>query len=266
MKFNLLGSGGVFAPPRAGCKCNVCEEARKKGIPHARTGSSLYNYDAKLLFDTPEEIRIQLNREMIFDVKHVILTHWHPDHTMGLRVLEHLNLYETPIHVYMSKHQKETFQKLSCGSFLDYYEKNNIIQVHDFSEEMDFGAVKVKPYYIEKTQGYYFLITDGKKQAIYAPCEYHGLKVHDSIKDVDVFIPHHLYYQNNSISEIDYSSEEDSFEKMLEDAKQMNAKRIIVTHIEEIFGMNHHQLNKISKKKFQNYNLEFGYDGMHINL
>lgn len=268
MKFNMLGSGGVFAPPRAGCKCRVCEEAREKGIPYARTGCSLYNYDAKLLFDTPEEIRMQLNRERIFDCRHVILTHWHPDHTMGLRFLEHLNQKETtePINLYMAKHQQETFKKLSCGGFLDFYEKNNIIKVHEFEEEMDFGAVKVIPYYIEKTKGYYFLITDGNKKLVYAPCEYHELRVDESIQDVDVFIPHQLYYEDKSISKVDYSQEEDSFEKMLEDARQMNAKRIIVTHIEEIFGMNHDELNRMTKEKFPDFNLEFGYDGREINI
>ncbi len=74
-----------------------------------------------MLFDTGEDIRWQLNREKIEKVEHVILTHWHPDHTHGLRILENMNRdFENkqprgkPINVYISDFQKSIFTKLSC--------------------------------------------------------------------------------------------------------------------------------------------------------
>ena len=109
MKLRLLGSGGVIPPPKPGCDCDVCSEARRKGIPYSRTGPSLFIEDINLLLDTPEDIRNQLNREGIKRIDHVILTHWHPDHTLGLRIFEQLNWdFEhgkagKPIDVYMSR-------------------------------------------------------------------------------------------------------------------------------------------------------------------
>jgi hypothetical protein len=35
-------SGGAQPPPRPGCDCGVCAEARHKGIPYSRTGPALY--------------------------------------------------------------------------------------------------------------------------------------------------------------------------------------------------------------------------------
>ncbi|MFH0978022.1 MAG: hypothetical protein V1837_01840 [Candidatus Woesearchaeota archaeon] len=57
MKIILLGTAGVVPIPRLGCSCEICLEARKKGIPYSRTGTSLFVEDIDLLFDTPEEIR-----------------------------------------------------------------------------------------------------------------------------------------------------------------------------------------------------------------
>ncbi len=126
MKFNLLGSGGVFAPPRPCCFCTTCIQARELGKPYYKTGCCLYNYDVNLLFDAPEEIRYQLNAEKIQKIDRIILMHWHPDHTFGLRVIEQLNRDLTggtkkPIDVYISKNQLDMFKKFLCRSFLDYY-------------------------------------------------------------------------------------------------------------------------------------------------
>lgn len=79
MKLLILGSGGCQPPPRPGCMCRVCKEARDKGIPYYRTGPSLYLPEQNILFDIPEDLREQLNREKIGYVKHVFISHWHPD-------------------------------------------------------------------------------------------------------------------------------------------------------------------------------------------
>lgn len=275
----MLGSGGVVPPPRPSCNCKVCHKARKKSIPNYRTGTSLYNYNAKLLFDLPEEIREQLNREEIDEVRNVIITHWHPDHTLGLRVLEQLNFdfvnmkpIAEPINVYISQFQLDLLNKFSCGGFLEFYEKQRkIIKVKIFKEHdiLDFKSVKVEPILINHTKGFYFIISDNKnKKLVYAPCEYKNLEVHPKCKNTNVFIAHHLYFEDKSIGKLNivWSAEEDSFEQMLEHSKAMNAKKIIITHIEEIFGLNHEELNKICKKKYPDYNIEFGYDGMIIEL
>ena len=276
MRFNLLGSGGVAPPPRACCNCKVCVEAREKGIPFARTGPSLYVYDANLLFDTPDEIGIQLNRENIDKVENIILTHWHPDHTQGLRVMEQINFdhingipKNKPINVFIAPKQLEIMKRYGSGNILSYLESKNIIKILpiEHGHPIELGNIKVLPLFIPKTEGYYFMIVEGKSKVVYAPCEYHEFKLYEEVKNIDVFIPHHLYFEDKTIGTgADYSDTEDSFEIMLEHSREMNAKRIIVTHIEEAFKLSHTDLNDLCKTKFRDYHLEFGYDGQIVDI
>jgi phosphoribosyl 1,2-cyclic phosphate phosphodiesterase len=62
LRFEFLGSGGAFPPPRPGCDCRVCREARERGVPYGRGGPSLFVHGPDILFDTPEEIRDLLVR------------------------------------------------------------------------------------------------------------------------------------------------------------------------------------------------------------
>ena len=91
MKITITGSGGFRRTPRPGCHCDVCQEAREKGTQ--RLGSSLFIHDENILFDTPEEIAAELENASIQKIDHLFFTHWHPDHTMGARILETMNTH-----------------------------------------------------------------------------------------------------------------------------------------------------------------------------
>ena len=72
MELTILGSGGCTVIPRPLCGCAVCEEARKRGVPYARTGPSLFIHDIHLLIDCPAEISDQLNRWHIARIDYLI--------------------------------------------------------------------------------------------------------------------------------------------------------------------------------------------------
>ena len=92
MEWTILGSGGCTVIPKPLCGCRVCEEAREKGVPYARTGPSAFLHDIHLLLDTPAEIAAQLNRERIDRLDYLAFTHLDPDHVEGLRVVEQVTL------------------------------------------------------------------------------------------------------------------------------------------------------------------------------
>lgn len=276
MKLTMLGSGGVNPAPRATCFCRVCKLAREKGIPHARTGCSLFVEDAKLLLDTPEEIRQQLNREQIRGFDHLILTHWHPDHTHGIRILEQVNWnfaegkpFRAPIKVYISQLQQEWFKKYSCGAFLDFYVKRRMIEIISLEHKKDIvlGNLIVRPYLIEHTKGFGFVLAQNSKKAVYIPCEYHHVIPDPEIKDVDIFIAHNLFWENKEISpRKNPPVDEDSFETMLKHADAFGTKKIILTHIEESFQLDHNEINQKMKLFYPNYDIQAGYDSMKIVL
>lgn len=88
MRVSFLGTGGNFPIPTPTCTCEICAEAREEGVPYARQGNSIYLHDANALVDAPEFAYATLNRWGIDRVDYVFLTHWHPDHVNGLRVLQ----------------------------------------------------------------------------------------------------------------------------------------------------------------------------------
>lgn len=276
MKLLVLGSGGVNPAPRATCACQLCNKARVEGIPNARTGCSLFLPEANLLFDTPEEVRQQLVRENISQVNHVILTHWHPDHTHGLRILEQINWnfseskpFGLPIKVYISKQQQDWLSEYSCGSFLDFYTKRGMIEVVEIvhKKPIVLGDITITPYLIEYTKGFYFVIDQNNKRAVYVPCEYHNLIPDPEVKKVNLFIPHNLFWENKNISpRKNAPTDEDSFEKMLEHADLFEAEKIIFTHIEESFQLDHETLNAKMKQYYPDHNIEAAYDGMNIDI
>lgn len=278
MKLNLLGTGGVTPIPKPCCNCELCTKIRKKGILEYQTGPSMFVYDDNILFDTPEEVRFQLNRENIEKVENIILTHWHPDHTQGIRIVEQINFNHimektesTAIRIYIAEKQLEMFKKFGSGNMLSYYESKGIIQIIYFkhNEPIKFKNTTITPFYIQKTEGYYFLVEDNRngKKVVYAPCEYQELKVYDNLKNIDILIAHCLYFENKNIgSGVCYSDTEDSFEKMLNDSKLMQAKKVIITHIEEAFQLTIEQLNEEAKKYYEKYFIEFAKDGYKIEL
>jgi len=116
VELTILGSGGNFPIPLPGCTCQVCVEAREKGEPYARRGNSTYIHDENVLIDAPELLWHSLNREGITAIDSVFLSHFHADHTFGLRTLQAFALEEPPITsliddgptVYMSE---ETYER-----------------------------------------------------------------------------------------------------------------------------------------------------------
>lgn len=277
MKMTILGSGGVALSPRPTCECRICREALLKGIPYARTGTSLFVHDSALLFDTPEEVRLQLTRERIKEVKHVILTHWHPDHTHGIRVLEQLNWnfatdqpFGEPIKVYISEWQHQKLREHSCGSFLDFYVKRGMIELVYWEDRQPLvleNGITITPYLVEYTKGFYYVIEQNNTKVIYSPCEYHHVVPDQTVRNVNIFIVHNLFWENPNISPRKRApTDEDTFEQMLGHADSFGVKDIILTHIEESFGLNHDELNAKMKQYYPDYNVVAGYDGLIINL
>ncbi|WP_461257593.1 MBL fold metallo-hydrolase, partial [Treponema sp. R80B11-R83G3] len=143
-------SGGCVSIPRALCKCKVCVEARQKGIPYSRCGCSLFLEDVSLLIDTPEDINIALNNAKIDYLDYILYSHWDPDHTLGMRIIEQLRLewldfYENkrpdnPIIIYASNGVMQDVNGIRNihGSFLDYYEHMGLIKRINVENKLSF--------------------------------------------------------------------------------------------------------------------------------
>lgn len=103
MRLTFLGTGTSFGVPQVGCNCAVCrsEDPRDR---RTRSGALLEAGDARILLDSPPELRLQLLARGVTDLSAVLYTHEHADHVAGIDDLRiftvrrqgHLPIYGPP--------------------------------------------------------------------------------------------------------------------------------------------------------------------------
>jgi phosphoribosyl 1,2-cyclic phosphate phosphodiesterase len=283
MKFIIIGSGGCVSIPRPLCQCKVCVEARLKGIPYSRCGCGLYLEDASLLIDTPEDINIALNNSNIKTVDNIIYSHWDPDHTLGMRVIEQLRLQwldyfenkkpENPLTIYASKGVMEDINgiKNSHGSFMDYYDYMGLIKRVNVENKILFkNNINVTFIPVPKNKSVdIFLFEQNGKKLIYLPCDCFDFPENELIFNTDILLIGNTFIgdivKNNVFIHEKHPLRQElhSMESIQEIKKKYNINKVIVTHIEEDWGKSYDDYKYLEK----NYdNILFAYDGMEIEL
>ena len=84
MKLTFLGTGTSFGIPIIGCDCRVCRSPDPRD-KRTRVGAVVESASgARILIDTPPELRLQLVNARIDRVDAVFFTHDHADHIHGI--------------------------------------------------------------------------------------------------------------------------------------------------------------------------------------
>jgi phosphoribosyl 1,2-cyclic phosphate phosphodiesterase len=101
VKLTFLGTGTSFGVPQIGCACDVCtsEDPRDK---RSRSGALVEtDAGARILIDTPPELRLQLIAAHVDRVDAVLFTHEHADHIHGIDDVRALSVRGSgPVHMY----------------------------------------------------------------------------------------------------------------------------------------------------------------------
>jgi len=279
MEITILGSGGIESVPKPCCSCKRCREAIEKGGRFIRTGPSLFINSANVLIDTPEEIRTQLIKEKISKVDAIFYTHWHPDHTMGVRIIEQINLdchtdkpKFKPIDVYISEEQLSLMDKhLIRKNIFDFYESLGLMKLHFLKDgdSVRFGKIELEAIQFPKTSAFYYLIREGEKKVIYMPCEIKEIEELNKLEKSNYLIVHFSWSKEKGIcSEVPWRFSEVPVERVFEFAKNLSIKNIVFVHIDEVHNKTYSELKELEKeyKKEYNINVKFAYDGMKIKL
>lgn len=254
MKFKFLGTGGAIRIPKACCNCNICIEARQKGIPYKRLGQSLFLYNESILFDTPEDINEELNIHNISNVKNIFFSHWHPDHTLGCRIIEILNKNKlNPLNVYMPKENIEHFLNKQNPIF-SYFENTGFCNIFKSNYPQNFNEITVSRIKLLNNFSYAFLITEKSKKVLYCPCHSNCIPIKKDFFDLDLLIMNLGTFQNN-ISSLETNFEADNIRII----KKLNPKKTIFTHIEESYNLNY---NDCINLQSEYNNIIFAFDGM----
>lgn len=282
MRFIITGSGGCVATPKPCCRCRICKQAREKGYPYARTGPSLYLEDSSLLVDTPEDIAHSLNNADIKSVDHILYSHWDPDHTLGMRVLEQLRLEwldfydgvkpQSSVTVHASPSVMEDINGIRSkyGSLMDYYVSMGLAARHIIDGPFDIGGVTVTTIPVPKNKSVsVFVFESGGKKLVYAPCDCKPFPEDTVLHNADV-----LVIGNTVVGEIlkdgrilgpnhPILDELHTMDDVLRIKKALAAEHVIVTHLEEDWGKNYDDYTTLEKE----YNgVRFAFDGMEIDV
>jgi phosphoribosyl 1,2-cyclic phosphate phosphodiesterase len=285
MDIEVLGSGGAIAVPRAFCSCRVCTEARAHPHPpFTRNGPSLYIHDLKLLIDTPEESRIQLNRAGITAVETVLYTHWHPDHTAGIRVFEGNYTVDSLLdpripprrtRVVLPHRVARSFERHhGLSEKVGYLERNNLVEISHVDEDlpMELGGWNVTPVALEEEIAVAYLF-EGERRVFICMDEALGYKP-DNLGRLDLailpcglFLAHPLTGEQLIAADHPVVPREISFEQTLNLARTIGPARVVFLHLNHGLGLTPDDFGELAERLATDPTLppiEFAFDTMRI--
>ncbi len=288
MKVEILGSGGATTTPRPGCECRVCVEAREHGGRHARTGPSTFVHGPNLLFDTPEEARLQLERAGISEIAACFYSHWHPDHTMGRRVWETMNAdwrgwppeakRQTATDVFLPAQVAEDLRVYLGGwEHLAFMESRGWIRVHVVpdGERVEVGGVEVRPFRLAEDYVYAFELRDvDGSRLLVAPDELNGWRPPVELRGCDLAVlpmgvcEHHpLTGERRIHPEHVVLRVEATFAETLAIVDELAAERVVLSHIEELDGLTVDELGELERRlRAQGRPVTFAWDGLTVDV
>jgi phosphoribosyl 1,2-cyclic phosphate phosphodiesterase len=284
MRVEILGSGGATTTPRPGCDCRVCVEARSKGVPYARTGPSVFVHGPNVVFDTPEEAKLQLDRAGIGPVGACVYSHWHPDHTMGRRVWETRNgdfrtwprEAKRPgvTDVYLPAQVAADFRTYLGGmEHLEFMQLRGWVRVHELAdgESILIDGVEIRPFRLAEDYVYAFELIGRGRRLLIAMDELNGWMPPPELRGVDLAV------LPMGICEFDpFSGErrihpehpvlryEATFEETRAIVESLGAGHVVLTHVEEIDGLSHDDLQRLAPD--YGFNVTFAWDGYSVEV
>jgi phosphoribosyl 1,2-cyclic phosphate phosphodiesterase len=275
MKLIILGSGGGTEIPRPFCQCRVCQEARQKGIPYARNALAVYIEEIKALLETPEDISDSLTRENIQDVDYIFLSHWHPDHTFGLRtvVQAYYDWNKGRARKYLDLYISEAaYQKLTeIFGAIKHFENVQGLRVRtmDSNRPVEVKGCRITFVPTEREDIGGFLFECENKKLAFAPCDVKNIE-EARLRDLDLLIHELGWFSNDPqgnvlIDDFELWSSEMRFEETIERIKRLKPKRTVLIGLEEVYQRSFEDYQRL-EKKYGELNLKFAYDGMKIEL
>lgn len=268
MRIEFLGTGGAITTPRPGCGCRVCAEALERGVPYSRTGPSLFVHGPDLLIDTPEESKQQLLRAGIGRVAACLFSHWHPDHVMGRRVLETMNVdfrswppetkRTTTTDVYLPEQVAADFRaRLGGWEHLTYLEERlGVAKLHVVAdgEAIELDGLTVRPFRLAEDYVYAFLLEGGGRRALVAMDETYGWEPPAEARGCDLAIvpmgicEHHPLTGERLIhAEHPVLRAEATFADTRALLPQLEAGAVLLSHVEEPNGLSYDDLLEVER-------------------
>jgi phosphoribosyl 1,2-cyclic phosphate phosphodiesterase len=265
----------------------VCAEARERGVPYSRTGPSVFVHGPDVLFDTPEESKLQLDRAGIDEIAACFYSHWHPDHTMGRRVWETRNAdflrwprtakRQRTTDVYLPQQVAADFGTyLGGGDHLGFMEERGWVRVRELrdGQTVRLGEVTVRPFRLAADYVYAFELTDGARRLLLAMDELVGWQPPAELRGCDVAVlPMGICEHDPRTGERLIPPEhpilrfEATYPQTLEMIAALAPRRVVLIHVEEPFGLSHDDLQELGHGlQAGGLDATFAWDGLAVDV
>ena len=268
--------------PKPLCRCPVCREARKKGIPYARAGPSAFLHDLNLLIDTPAEIVSMLNRSHIRRVDYLTFTHLDPDHTEGFRVVEQITLDfrtwraypEKQINLLLPEQLAEPLREIRSqyGPLLDFHQESGFVRLYLFRDRIEVGGMGITAIPVDRGRqtSFVYVFEKSGRKVVYAPCDIKPFPEHlKEVQQADLLIIQPGIFEKGLKHGFRYPPEHVSrttlytYEQTLELAARIQAKKVLFVHLEEYWNRSYDDYRALESK---NKAVRFAYDGMQVTV
>ena len=254
MEILFLGTGTSTGVPSLCCDCEVCLSKDPKN-KRLRSSILVRQNDHTILVDTSTDLRQQCLLYGIQKIDTVLYTHHHADHVHGIDELRSFNFFnKTALPVYGNAH---TLRHLSINFSYIFGEAEQIgggipqlipTQLED--KTYNFGDIPVTPLDIQHGK----LIINGfrfKDCAYITDCSGIPDETREKLKGLKVLVLNALGFKPHPTHF--------NLSQALEAAKEINAERTILTHINHNFD---HE--KVSRELPEG--VELALDGMRVTL
>ena len=292
MELLFLGTAGATLTPRAGCACRVCASARALGGRRVRSGPALYVApgpgDAPrggVLVDTPEEIHAALVRWGVDRVDAAFYTHWHPDHTAGLRLFEHLNVdWRAPggerphrcTPVYLPERVARDFERwYGLMDRLRYLERRGLIEVREIAagEVVEAAGLRLRAFPMANPELWTYEVMEDGRRAVLAVDDTRGYRPEEALAGADVAVLETGWFEFDpegariQIPGHPKAQAEASFQESLQIAARLRAGRTYFTHIEEINQRTLEEYEALEgSAELQAVRGRFAWDGLRVEV
>ncbi len=289
LTIEILGSGGAVRTPRPGCTCPRCEDARTHGIPYARTGPSLFVHGPNVLIDTPEESALQVDRSRATEIAAGFYSHWHPDHTRGLRMWEtrngdfvHWPAFPQTTPIYLPPRVRDDFARYGMLESLVYMQSMDYVRVEAFDGPIELGGWRITTFPVAEDYVYAFLFEEVEAEREHAPrrvlvCmdELVGWAPPAALRGVDLAVlPKGLFefhpFHSERLIPADHPvlGTEATYLQTLEMVRALAPRRTVFLHIEEPEPLSPAQYERLSAdlRQQEGWDVTFAHDTLVIEL
>lgn len=285
MRVLVLGSGGNTPIPTPTCSCPVCEQARSEGPPYSRGGNSLYLPDLAAMVDAPEFAFRALNREGVEDLDYIFLTHWHPDHVNGLRLVQsrdlsaHDGLLEAIAEGGPTLVTTETVYERTREIFgqLDHFRQQDFLDVQFLDDDpltIDDTTIRSIPYALEDDEldATAFEITRGDRTLLIASDDARYLDEGTLPEEIDLAVFECGYFERGpdgdrilTDADLNFLADELTHEEVLDRIDRLDPDRALLTEIEHFTARSHDHFETLAASDAYE-GIEVAHDGLELEL